>query len=75
MLDDFIHEVSHSLEEPRGMLIYGDKEIEGEFLRKRGYLHNILWKLGYKIPSSVCMDPEYNEEFDMFLYEKIGYEI
>jgi len=74
MLDDLIHEVSHSLEEPRGMLIYGDKEIEGEFLRKRNHLHNILWKMGYKIPKSVCMDPEYSEEFDMFLYKKIGYD-
>ena len=29
--------------------------------------------MDYKIPLSVAMDPEYNEEFDMFLYEKVGY--
>jgi len=74
MVDDIVHEISHSLEEPRGLLIYGDKEVENEFLRKRKHLHNILWKMGYKIPSVVFMDPEYNQEFDLFLYEKVGYE-
>ena len=74
MYDDIVHEISHSLEEPHGYFLYGDKEIENEFLRKRKYLHDVLWKMGYKIPLSVFMDPEYNEEFDMFLYEKIGYD-
>jgi hypothetical protein len=74
MYDDIVHEVSHSLEEPHGYFLYGDKKIENEFLRKRKYVHDILWKMGYKIPLSVFMDPEYNEELDMFLYEKIGYD-
>ena len=74
MYDDIIHEISHSLEEPHGYFLYGDKKIENEFLRKRKYLHDILWKMGYKVPLSVYMDVEYNEEFDMFLYEKVGYD-
>ena len=72
--DDIVHEISHSIEEPYGYSIYGDKKIENEFLRKRKYLHDLLWKMDYKIPLSICMDPEYNEEFDMFLYKKIGYD-
>ncbi len=74
MFDDMIHEISHSLEEPHGYFLYGDKKIENEFLRKRKYLHDIVWKMGFKTPLAVFMDPEYNEEFDMFLYEKIGYD-
>jgi hypothetical protein len=74
MYDDMIHEISHSLEEPHGYFLYGDKKIEDEFLRKRKYLHDIVWKMGFKTPLAVFMDPEYNEEFDMFLYEKIGYD-
>ena len=74
MVDDIIHEISHSLEEPHGYFLYGDKKIEDEFLRKRKYLHDIVWKMGFKTPLAVFMDPEYNEEFDMFLYEKIGYD-
>ena len=57
-----------------GFEIYGDKKIEDEFLRKRKYLHDILWKMGHKIPLSVFMETEYNEDLDLFLYEKIGYE-
>jgi len=74
LYNDLVHELSHSLEEPHGYFLYGDKKIEEEFLRKRQYLHDILWKMDYKVPLSVFMDPEYNEEFDMFLYEKIGYD-
>ncbi|MAI57378.1 MAG: hypothetical protein CML56_00060 [Rhodobacteraceae bacterium] len=74
MYDDLIHEVSHSLEEPHGYFLYGDKKIENEFLIKRRYLHDIVWKMGHKIPLAVFLDPEYNQEFDMFLYEKIGYD-
>jgi len=74
LYDDIIHELSHSIEEPHGYFIYGDKKIEEEFLRKRRHLHDTLWKMGLKAPISVFMDSEYNEEFDMFLYQKIGYD-
>jgi len=74
MYDDIVHEVSHSLEEPHGYFIYSDKKIENEFLRKRKHLHDILWKKGFKSPLSVFMNSEYNEEFDMLLYKKIGYD-
>ena len=73
MTDDIVHEISHSLEEPHGYFIYGDKKVEEEFINKRKYLHDMLWKMGYKAPITIFRDPEYNEKFDMFLYKKIGY--
>jgi len=73
MYDDVVHEVAHSLETPLGYNIYGDEKVKEEFLRKRKYLHDLLWSHGFKAPMSFFMDPEYDEEFDMFLYEKIGY--
>lgn len=73
MLNNTIHETAHSLEQPHGYLIYGDGELKNEFLRKREHLHDIMWANGYKIPKSVFLDPEYNEELDMFLYEDVGY--
>ena len=73
MYDDVVHEVAHSLETPLGYNIYGDGKVKEEFLRKRKYLHDLLWSHGFKAPMSFFMDPEYDEEFDMFLYEKIGY--
>ena len=74
MYDDIVHEISHSIEEPHGYFIYGDKKIEDEFLRKRKYLHDVLWGMGYKMPMSIFMNPEYSQDFDMLLYQKIGYD-
>lgn len=74
LYDDLIHEVAHSLESPHGSLIYGDNKIKDEFLNKRLNLYNILWQMGYKIPKSVFLETEYNQEFDMFLLETVGYD-
>jgi len=74
MFDDIVHEIAHSLETAYGYEIYGDKELEKEFLRKRKYLHDILWKRGFKAPLAFFMDPEYNEEFDAFLLKTVGYD-
>ena len=74
MYDDIIHEISHSIEVPFGYEIYGDNKLKDEFLRKRKYLHDILWQLGYKAPMAFFENTEYDEEFDMFLYKTVGYD-
>ncbi len=74
MLENIIHEISHSLETPNGYLLYGDNKIKDEFLRKRKHLHDILWSNNFRAPESFFMNVEYNQEFDMFLYEDIGYD-
>jgi len=74
MYEDVVHETAHSLEQPYGALIYEDREIEQEFIEKRRNLHKILWEMGYKLPEAVFLNTEYNEEFDMFLFEKVGYD-
>lgn len=73
LLDDIIHEISHSVESKYGYEIYSDEKIKQEFLRKRKHLHDIVWKMGFKIPSVLFQDIEYNEDFDKLLYQKIGY--
>tara|TARA_Y100001963_G_scaffold159287_1_gene262356 strand:- start:31811 stop:32467 length:657 start_codon:yes stop_codon:yes gene_type:complete len=72
MFDDFVHEVAHSIEIPYSYEIYGDQEIRDEFLRKRKLLHDKLWALDYKAPLKWFMETEYDEEFDKFLFEKVG---
>jgi len=74
LYDDLVHETAHSLESLYGHFIYADEKIKDEFLRKRKYLHDTLWSRGFKAPISFFTDVEYNKEFDMFLYEKIGYD-
>jgi len=74
LLEIMIHETSHSVEEAYGQSIYLDQRIKEEFLRKRMHLHDLLWKMGFKLPKSLFEDPEYNKEFDLFLFEKVGYD-
>ena len=74
LIDDIIHEVAHSLEEPYGLDIYGDKKLETEFINKRGQLRNILWQRDFKAQLSFFMNTEYDPEFDDFLLNKIGYD-
>ena len=57
LFDDIVHEISHSLEGPYGYEIYADDKIKDEFLRKRMYLHDILWKSGYRAPKAFFQTP------------------
>jgi hypothetical protein len=75
IIDDLIHELAHSLEVPYGYDIYADGKVKDEFLRKRVHLQDILWSKGYKAPKAFFMNFEYSEEFDKFLYEKVGYNV
>ena len=74
MFDDIVHEIAHSLEEPYGYEIYGDKRLEKEFLSKRMYLKDILWTHDFKAPTEFYMNSEYDQEFDQFLLNKVGYD-
>ena len=74
LYDDILHEIAHSLEQPYGAMIYHDGKIEREFLEKRKHLQRLLWNAGYKIPEAVFLNPEYDQEFDMFLLNDVGYD-
>jgi len=74
MFDDIVHEIAHSLEEPYGYEIYGDKNLENEFLKKRLQLRHILWAHGFKTQSEFFTNTEYDTEFDDFLLNKVGYD-
>ena len=72
MIDDIVHEIAHSIEGPYGYEIYGDQNIKDEFLEKRQILHDKLWTLGFKAPNQWFLNTEFDEEFDNFLFQKIG---
>jgi len=74
MIDDIIHEIAHSVEELMNEEIYFDGEIEREFIGKRQRLCSLLNSEGYNIPPSTCLQPEYDDKFDWFLYQEVGYE-
>ena len=72
MVENFIHEVAHSLEAANGWDIY-DESFKEEFLGKRRRLRSILSAEGYNINPKLYEFTEYNETFDNFLANKVGY--
>ena len=73
LLENIIHELSHSLEGPMGHFIYGDHRIISEFIEKRKTLKRILKSHDYETGNLDFQESEYNKEFDEFLYKDLGY--
>ena len=72
-IDDFVHEVAHLAESNYVSIIYGDEKVTREFLGKRQKLFHLLRAEGYKVDPKDFMQTDYSYEFDMFLFEKVGY--
>jgi len=72
MLENFVHEVAHSLEVQYGMQIYSD-DLRNEFLGKRTRLYHLLEAEGYHINPDLYNFTEYNKKFDNFLANEVGY--
>jgi hypothetical protein len=72
MLENFVHEVAHSLEARHGMNIY-DNNLVREFTVKRRKLYELLTAEGYNVELKYFLDTEYNKQFDDFLANTVGY--
>ena len=73
MIDDIVHEIAHVVEKYYNHIIYGDEQIKNEFLRKREAMRKILKYEGIPTEGQVFDNTEYDEDFDIFLYKKVGY--
>tara|TARA_R110000824_G_scaffold109020_1_gene256442 strand:- start:293 stop:1000 length:708 start_codon:yes stop_codon:yes gene_type:complete len=73
-IENIVHETAHAIEGQHGLSIYGDKNIEQEFLGKRRRLAARLRAEGIDISTIDFSDPEYSQDLDLFLYKDIGYE-
>jgi hypothetical protein len=73
MYDDIIHEIAHAVEESNQDLIYGDERLMIEFLGKRKRLFNLLKSQGYDVKIEEFLKIKYDYDFDMFLFQEIGY--
>ncbi len=72
MVENFVHEVAHSLELDYGMHIY-DENLVAEFKGKRNKLYHLLTAEGYHINPVLYSYTEYNPKFDNFLANEVGY--
>ena len=75
MLKDLVHEIAHSVEKNYKDFIYADGAIKKEFLNKRKKMWELLRNKGYDIDLKASLEVSYNEEYDYFLYKKVGYDV
>jgi len=73
MIDDIIHELAHAVEDNYMMQIYGDNQIEVEFLSKRSTLKKRLELEGFDLRGLNFLNPELDRQFDEFLHKEVGY--
>ena len=73
LFDDILHEVAHSVEEIYSRHLYEDGEMEREFLAKRKSMWVALQNQGIETELSSYLNSEYEEKFDNFLYNEVGY--
>ena len=74
LVDDIIHEIAHSLEETHSLDIYGDGQLEREFVMKRMQLYDALRQSkAPHFPRDFFLNTEYSKDFDKFLYKIVGY--
>ena len=73
LIENIIHELAHSLEQPHGQTIYADGLLRKEFLGKRGNLKTKLEQEHYDLGTLDFYNSEYDSRFDNFLYQVIGY--
>jgi hypothetical protein len=74
-LKNVIHEVAHSIEQTYNELIYDDLDVIQEFIAKRRQLKKILELNGYKTTKQDFDNLNYDQNFDIYLYQDIGYPI
>lgn len=76
--DDFVknvvHEIAHSINDSYYEIIEDSDELLREFIQKRKQLKNIL-KINHYETNQDFTNPEYDEKFDNYLYQEIGYPI
>ena len=73
MLENFVHETAHALEDTYGWQIYDDSLIK-EFKGKRERLYQLLKAAGFPVNHLLFKQTEYNKKFDEFLYKDVGYD-
>ena len=72
MLENFVHETAHALEDTFGWQIYDDSLIK-EFKGKRERLYQLLKAAGFPVNHLLFKQTEYNKKFDEYLAFDIGY--
>jgi|TARA_Y100000034_G_scaffold20628_3_gene23625 hypothetical protein len=74
LAEDIVHEISHAVEERYSAQIYQDQKLVEEFYNKRIKLFHVLQAYEYKVDIEWFKNMDYDEKFDGFLYQQVGYD-
>ena len=75
LLKNIVHEIAHSIEEKYSDIVYDDSSVINEFVAKRIQLKKVLNLNNYKTTNQDFENINYDENFDNYLYQDIGYPI
>ncbi len=73
MIEDFIHEIAHSIEHLFDELVYADGKIIREFLGKRQKLYYFLKANNLNPPDTIQTNANFDHKIDDYFYNKVGY--
>jgi len=73
MIDDIVHELSHSVEETQRENIYGDGRLMKEFMGKRKKLFFLMKQMNLNPDISLTTNPSYDDKIDNYFYKEVGY--
>lgn len=74
LIKNIVHEIAHAINQQYYEVIEDSDELLREFLHKRKQLKNIL-KINKYETEQDFLNPEYDESFDNYLYQEIGYPV
>ena len=74
LLDDIVHEISHSVEVTHGSILFSDGKLVEEYLGKKQRLIDLLEADGHVLPPDISTEVKYSVEFDEFLHYELGWE-
>jgi hypothetical protein len=72
IIEDIVHEFAHHMEILFPEMIYGDKALIHEFVKKRNELKFELQSEGYWVKEYDFDQLKYDHAFDQFLYQRVG---
>lgn len=75
LVKNIVHELAHSVEDQYRDLIDDYELVQDEFFLKRRQLKKVLNLNGYDVDGQNFENLEYDEKFDSYLYQDIGYPI
>ena len=75
IIEDIIHEISHSLEERYSDFIYSDGKMMNEFLGKRKKLYFLLKAENQNPPIELQTKVQFDQNIDDYLYKQVGYKL